>query len=787
MELKTSFSHTAIEPFCTGGKAVVVDNLLATTYDEQVIVTDLDTEQRILTIDGDGEVVTTMAISPDKKHLVVCSRSLQMRIFSLPDGALTRAVKAHEAPVLSIAVDPTSTLVATGGAEGRVKVWDIAGGYATHDLHGHGGVVSALAFWGQRGGTEWKLASGSDDTKVRLWDLVRKKAVGVLENHVSIVRGLAFSADGHTLLSAGRDKVVSVWQVADKKRPQLAKTFPVLEGVEAVGFVDEDAQTFFTGGEQGIVRLRSAVDGTLLVEEARAPSAEEVSCADVIYCAEHGVLYSILSDQTISELSARDSLKQLRCIAGNHGEIIDCCFLDRPNRMALATNSTDLRIVDLDRRLEARMLTGHKDIIISMDRSFDGRYIATAAKDNEARLWDVETGECLAVFKGHAGSVGAVGLPRAPTSVVTKKKKSGTATAVPDGAPQFVVTGSQDLTVKLWDVAKGQAVYTRKAHDKDINALDVSPDDRMFASASQDRTVKIWDLDSGESIGVLRGHRRGVWSVRFSHYDKQVVTGSGDKTVKLWNLHDFSCLRTFEGHANSVLKVVFLTAGRQIASAGGDGLVKVWDAQSGEASATLDNHEDKVWSLAVREPTTAEDTELLVSGGGDGVLTEWHDTTAEEKEKASEEQARQVELEQELDNKVRGKDWKNAILIALSLNHPGRLLKLFSEVREENEPESSTGLADVDAVVAKLPAESLVMLLSRVRDWNTNARTSAIAQGILHAVLRLRDADDLSQPAVVKLIDGILPYSERHYARIDDLLEQSYTIDYALNEMASLA
>jgi U3 small nucleolar RNA-associated protein 13 len=469
MELKTSFSHTAIEPFFSGGSSSIVDGLLATTYGERVILTDLETEQRVLTIDGDGEVITTLKITPDRSHLIVCSRSLQMRIFSLPDGALTRSVKAHESPVMALAVDPTSTLVATGGAEGRVKVWDIAGGYSTHDLHGHGGIVSALAFWGQRGGTEWKLASGSDDTKVRLWDLVKKKCVGVLDNHVSMVRGLEFSADGNTLLSAGRDKVVSVWDVSGKK-PRLKQTIPVMESLEAVGYVDADM--FYTGGEQGIVRLRSTVDGTLLVEEDKAVSAEDVSCVTVIFCPQQKVLYSVLSDQVISELSVYDSLKQLRCLAGNHGEIIDCCFLNTPSRMALCTNSTDLRIINLERRLEAKMLVGHSDIIIALDRSFDGRYVATAAKDNEARVWDVETGDCVGVFKGHAGSIGAIGLPRAPASV---SKGS-------HGLPEFLVTGSQDLTVKLWNIAKGQTVYTRKAHDKDINAIDVSPDDRMFAS-----------------------------------------------------------------------------------------------------------------------------------------------------------------------------------------------------------------------------------------------------------------------------------------------------------------
>ena len=60
---------------------------------------------------------------------------------------LLRTLRPHTSPVVTLATDRTGTLVATGGAEGMVKVWDIRGGYTTHTFHGHGGVVSALHFF----------------------------------------------------------------------------------------------------------------------------------------------------------------------------------------------------------------------------------------------------------------------------------------------------------------------------------------------------------------------------------------------------------------------------------------------------------------------------------------------------------------------------------------------------------------------------------------------------------------------------------------------------------------
>lgn len=97
-----------------------------------------------------------------------------MRTYSLPSGNLIHTTRPHDTPVSAIESDSTSTLVATGGAEGFVKVWDIEGGFMTHLFKGHGGLVSALRFWSGKEG-KWRLASGSEDCKIRIWDLIKKR------------------------------------------------------------------------------------------------------------------------------------------------------------------------------------------------------------------------------------------------------------------------------------------------------------------------------------------------------------------------------------------------------------------------------------------------------------------------------------------------------------------------------------------------------------------------------------------------------------------------------------
>jgi len=765
-------------------------------------------------------------------------------------ATVLRSVKAHSAPVHVAETDPTGTLLATGGAEGLVKVWDMKGGFVTHNFRGHGGVVSALKFYsptrsdGKTGpvASGWKLASGADDTKIRIWDLLKRSCVAVLESHVSVVRGLDWSDDGRVLVSGSRDKVICLW---DTKGWKLRNTIPVLEEVETVGFLApgalkgyangkvDDMQVIYAGGQSNHIRLWDSSSGKEITTQ---PIAEtNYSITNIIYNKALSNLISIHSDQTmlIHLLTMSPSpLPVLRTLTGNLDEVIDAQFLT-PNDslLAISTNSEDIRIITTTGSFgDVAVLKGHEDIVICLDRDPSGNWLASGAKDNYARLWKIDAENnsftCYAKFTGHAESIGAIALPRIGSSS--------------SGVPKFLLTGSQDRTVKKWDIPQAGAakkaprvVYTRKAHDKDINSIDVSLDDTIFASASQDKTVKIWSLADGEVLGVLRGHRRGVWSVRFAPLsvnasmlgaDKGggvVVTGSADKTIRLWALADYSCLKTFEGHTNSVLKTIWIHGGHRVASAGGEGLVKVWDIKSGECVSTLDNHQDRVWvltqstkaiTLDIATPGGgdrigkggAEDVEdeesgsgatqtteqlTLLSGSSDSTITFWLDTTLQTQLTSTREAALLVEQEQQLANYIHLSDYRSAITLALSLNHPGRLLSLFTSVFASLD---SPQVAPVEKVLSTLDDTQLSMLLSRVRDWNTNAKTSGVAQKVLNVLVRSYPASRFVAMAKRKGVGmaqvwrGIEAYSEKHFRRVEELGEESWVVEFTLGEMESV-
>lgn len=798
-------------------------------------------------------------------------------------ASLLKTLKPHATPVISIAVDNTGTLVATGSADGLIKIWDIRGGYVTHTFRGHNGVISALHFFetvetkpdlrpsaaakknshhksteqkdqtmsdveinGNHTAASFRLASGSEDGHIRIWDLTKRRSVANLDSHVSVVRGLQYLAKGNLLVSASRDKTVLLW---DSKSWKVKKVVPVFEGVEAVGFV-EDGALFYTGGENGKLRIWETGSGREITQE-QVVGGEADGIVHVLHNSNLSFILSVHADQSlnlhsITPLSGSDTSKLsieplpiLQRISGTHDEIIDLAYVT-PERslLALATNSESLRLVSLSTDTEdttssisssyfgadVALLQGHEDIIICLDVDWSGCWLATGAKDNTARLWRIDRAQNLfqnfATFTGHAESIGAIALPINPPPAGSAAHNNPL-----DHVPIFLLTGSQDRTVKKWDIGKPhssktnrntpKALFTRKAHDKDINAISVNHNSTLFASASQDRTVKIWSVEEGEVQGVLRGHRRGVWSVQFAPKDAPpitgdsgpatttrglILTGSGDKTVKIWSLTDYSCLRTLEGHTNSVLKVLCMPLSPstttvstapastskpslQIASAGGDGLVKIWNANTGDTAATLDNHTDRIWALTVNPSTNA-----LVSGGGDSTVTFWKDTTSATMAATAAASTARVEQEQLLQNHIHRGHYREAITLALQLNHPARLLALLQSVVDRRPPEegSLSGSRAVDEVLAGLSNEQLLLLMERVRDWNTNARTAVVAQRVLGLVVRSYSAERL---AGVKgrgwkeLLAALAAYTERHYKRVEGLVEESYLVDFTLREM----
>lgn len=774
-ELKSTYSNENIEPFYVGGTSAAISHdggILATPNYEEVVITNLDTSETIAKLEGDGELITNLTLSPDGSRLAIISQSQQLRIYDLHQEEMVKTVRLSS-PVYISTSDSTSTLFAFGGTDGTITVWDIEGSYITHTLKGHNTTISSLRFFGELNSSDWKLISGDIMGNVKVWDLVKRKAVVTTSEHNGAVRGLDMNDE--YLVTGGRDEILVIYKVDNLKKPW--KMFPIRQQIENCGFIEVDGKlVVYSAGAGNLLQTWDIHSGKLLGKSTETlQTNEELVIIDVVKLEES--LMMVISDQTLVEVAleaehGNDEVYEMpvvRRIAGNHGTIADMKFVG-PNfdLIALATNSPSLRIVDESRPVELKIYEGHTDLLNALDVSSNGEWLVTGSKDHSAILWhwseQLDDFELFCKFIGHAGSVSAVKLSNN------------------EGKPNILVTASNDLTIKKWKIPAGPgevktSEYTRRGHEKEINAIDISPNDEHLATASYDKLGKIWNIDTGETIGILKGHKRGLWDINFCKYDKLLLTSSGDKTTKLWSLNDFSCMKTFEGHTNSVQRSKFINKNQQFVTSGADGLIKIWNIKTEECVKSYDNHLNRIWALDVKE-----DGDTIVSGDSEGQITVWHDNSEELMLQNELEQKNKIEQEQNLSNLINQKNWPNAFLLALTLNHSMRLYNIIKSCIEAKEdPESIIGSKALEQTIQTLNNDQLVFLFKKIRDWNLNFKHFEISQKVLRVLVNHINYDNFN---LIKIIEAIIPYNERHLLRIDGLIEQSYILDYTIDQMS---
>ncbi|KAI8906880.1 WD40-repeat-containing domain protein [Gorgonomyces haynaldii] len=741
--LKTHYEPAqTIESIYTGGKACVVDNYLLTTSGQDVCFQNLETgEKRKITSESD--TVTCFAVSPDREMVAIAYQSQQLRIYSW-DGTLLKSFKAHQAPVLAMDFDSTSTLVATGSADSTVKVWDCRQGHITHNFKGHGGVISCVKFQPNT----LKLASGSDDCKVRLWDLNERKCIRVFDAHVSVIKGLDFSEDGY-LYSGARDQVFIKWDL-DEDEPVL--TVPIYETVEDLVLVQlEDETLVCTCGSEAVLKLWNE-DGKLVLESQKDEHNHEM--VQMSYMNDKNQIAVFTSDQNILIYSLGQQIQRIRQFAGYNQEILDLQLVG-DHHLAVVTNSEQLRVYDLA-TLDCEIIYGHTDIVLAASASKDGKTLVSGSKDATVKVWRKnDQFELVETFKGHTGPVSAVAV-----------------------SEKYFITASHDRTIKKWDFKKAQ--FTIVGHDKDIQSLDIAPNDKLFCSAGLDKLAKLWSVNDGSLLGTFKGHKRGIWQVKFSPIDQLIATCSTDKTIKLWNLNDFSCTRTLEGHLNTVLNLSFMTAGLQLVSSGSDGLVKVWNIKDSECVATLDNHEDRIWGLAINKTE-----EYVISGSSDSTITIWQDKTLQVKEQREQEEEDKIVKQNDLQLFLQRKDYKSALILAMHLGHPIKLLEIFQTVHVAfEEIDSISGSSQIDDYVSNLETSDLEKLLLYIRDWNTQQRHAPISQMLVHLILKSYSQEDLFKlPKAKEILDSLMTYTQRHFEHAQEMLKQTHLISFTLQSM----
>ena len=264
-------------------------------------------------------------------------------------------------------------------------------------------------------------------------------------------------------------------------------------------------------------------------------------------------------------------------------------------------------------RLELiRTFDGHSGGVQSVSMSADGKYVLSGSNDGTLKLWEASTGLCLRTMEGHRSGVNSVSLSA-------------------DG--KYALSGSGDLSrsdgmLKLWEMSTGQCLRTYEGHRSGVQSVSMSADGKYVLSGSNDGTLKLWEVSTGQCLQTLEGHNGSVESVSLSADGRYALSGSGDESLKLWDVSTGQCLRTFEGHHCGVGSVGLSADWRYALSESYDNTLKLWDVSTGQCLRTFKGQCETVLQYPFSVSLSA-DGRYALSGRGDNSLRLWDVSTGQ--------------------------------------------------------------------------------------------------------------------------------------------------------------
>ena len=298
-------------------------------------------------------------------------------------NATETILEGHKHWVESVCVSSSGRYVFSGGVDAKIRMWDITSGKSVRKLAGHKNVVTSLCCPPKN--TAYHVVSGSVDKSVRLWNVTTGKCVGKLKGHQKGVTSVSVSPINPQIVCSGSiDTSAAIWDARANKR--VRKLMGHTESVDACS-ISNDGELLCSAGADGVMRIWELSTG---------------QCINVLRGSTKGWIYSVNFSPT------------------------------QRNILSVGTHQHNVEIWDVSGTTGGVLLNtliGHRDAVMSVHFSPDGKRIVSGSMDTDLRIWETSTGTNLSCLKGHDNLVSSVSF-------------------MPDN--ERIASGSRDQMVRIW-------------------------------------------------------------------------------------------------------------------------------------------------------------------------------------------------------------------------------------------------------------------------------------------------------------------------------------------------
>ena len=547
-----------------------------------------------------------------------------------------RTLRGHDGWIMSVALSPDGTRIASGSYDKTIKIWDFASGRELRTLRGHEGEVGPVAF--SPGGN--RVISGSMDKTIRVWDVKTGDELMKLIGHGTEVQSVGFSHDGKRILSDIGGRTIKVWNVAngDERIELKGNKAKILTAV-----FSPDDKLIVSGSKDGLVKVWNASTGRQIM----TLRGHQDDVSSVMFSPNGARIVSGSWDSTVKIWDASNG-NELKKLEGHKDRVYEVAFSPDGRRIISASRDKAVKSWDATNGTVLTTLYGHVDQVLSVAFSPVGNQIISGGLDKTIKVWDLDTDRerIRLADKGRVFGFSPEGerIVVSGENAIIKVLDVGTGTELmslrghdhdkssvilgasfsPDG--KRIISSAMDKTSKVWDADTGAELMTIRRLKGCVCAI-FSPNNQWIASWAPDywgegtyeNTIKLYDVQTGEELMTFDGHEYEVQSIAFSPDSKRIASCDINEVIKVWNVKTGNEIMTLK-HTGGCFSVAYSPDGSLIASGGtdADDKIKLWDAPSGEELMTLKGHTSGIGSLAF-----SPDGKRLVSGGKNGIVKLW--------------------------------------------------------------------------------------------------------------------------------------------------------------------
>jgi WD40 repeat protein len=522
-----------------------------------------------------GTLRGPLVFSPRTRFIASATEGNAVEVFGA-GGRRLRSLVGHSDKVDAIAFSPSGAVLATGGRDKAVILWDAATGQVLQSLRNHGTWIRAVRFSPDGG----QLASLEYIGDIKLWSLESSRLLRRLQGNGGRCEVIDFSPDGRMLAGGSASGRIVVWNT--QTGAELALLSGGSTSIRSLQF-SPDGRHLAAASASGTIQVWDVSRRLLLLSLNRhSGRAESLAYApDGRRFASIGggqvLLWNSSNGQVLAEFMGSGTLQ---------GSL---AFSPSGKTLVASGWGHTVREWDVDQASALQTLSGLRNRTEQASFSPDGNTFLTASRGGGLSFWETATGR----LAGH--------LPvRSRFAVVSPNSK-------------LMAVGITDGGVLLYSFPPGkEPIQELNTNFHRVIAASFSPDSRLLAIRGDHPIAQVWDIGSRQLAANLLHDERVrsvvfvdggqefdvvVTCLSFSPDGETLATGSQDGLLRLWTQAGTQ-FRMLQAHEGSVNAISFASPTR-IVTGGQDGLIKVWDLLTGTAELTYKRQLPYVSRLAV--------------------------------------------------------------------------------------------------------------------------------------------------------------------------------------------